>query len=178
VNSEYIDLSAVVLESEGQVFRFDDLRGLLASEDDLKFKGPVSGELRLSGGRDELLVSGSVSADIVLQCSRCLGEAVWNVAKSFTGRFRPWEPDMLPAQEELGPREADVSWYHDDFLDIKEIFAEQIRLDMPVRFLCDAGCRGLCGMCGCNRNTETCGCAREELPGPFAGLGERLAKHQ
>lgn len=34
----------------------------------------------------------------------------------------------------------------------------QIILEFPERFLCKEDCKGLCPVCGCNRNLQDCGC--------------------
>ncbi len=34
----------------------------------------------------------------------------------------------------------------------------QIILEFPDRFLCKADCKGLCPVCGCNRNEKECDC--------------------
>jgi uncharacterized protein len=34
----------------------------------------------------------------------------------------------------------------------------QIILEFPERFLCSEGCKGLCPVCGCNRNLSECDC--------------------
>ncbi len=39
----------------------------------------------------------------------------------------------------------------------------QIVLEFPDRFLCKDDCKGLCPVCGCNRNEETCGCESSEF---------------
>ncbi len=42
--------------------------------------------------------------------------------------------------------------------DPEEEAKNQIILEFPDRFLCQDDCKGLCPVCGCNRNEETCGC--------------------
>lgn len=34
----------------------------------------------------------------------------------------------------------------------------QIIMEFPERFLCSSECKGLCPICGCNRNIEECNC--------------------
>ncbi len=38
----------------------------------------------------------------------------------------------------------------------------QIILEFPERFLCSEDCKGLCPVCGCNRNLTECGCETED----------------
>ncbi len=37
----------------------------------------------------------------------------------------------------------------------------QIILEFPERFLCSEDCKGLCPVCGCNRNLNECTCGNE-----------------
>jgi len=43
-------------------------------------------------------------------------------------------------------------------LDLAEAFRAAVILDEPIRNLCRDGCRGLCPVCGTNRNDSTCDC--------------------
>jgi uncharacterized protein len=44
-------------------------------------------------------------------------------------------------------------------LDLGELLREQFLLALPMKPLCDDGCRGLCPECGANLNRTPCGCA-------------------
>ncbi len=47
----------------------------------------------------------------------------------------------------------------DRFIFVPEDEAKnQIILEFPDRFLCDEDCKGLCPICGCNLNVESCDC--------------------
>jgi len=48
----------------------------------------------------------------------------------------------------------------DTTLDLTENLREDILLLLPQRTVCRPDCRGLCGVCGCNRNRETCACSQ------------------
>lgn len=39
----------------------------------------------------------------------------------------------------------------------------QIILEFPDRFLCSEDCKGLCPVCGCNRNLKECGCENSSV---------------
>ena len=45
---------------------------------------------------------------------------------------------------------------HQEFLDT--LAQDDILLELPIRMLCSEDCKGLCPMCGCNLNKETCSC--------------------
>jgi uncharacterized protein len=43
-------------------------------------------------------------------------------------------------------------------LDLAEPFRAAVLLDMPIKNLCRGDCRGLCPVCGADRNTTNCTC--------------------
>ena len=173
---ENIELGISHLDSEEKIYRFDDLRGFLASDHDLKFSGPVSGEIRLYKNKEEIYIYGTLKASVILSCSRCLNEADWNISKEFDYRLMPKQSDVLSTDSAISEDDVNLDWYDGETIDLGEMFLEQIRLDIPVRFLCKADCKGLCPGCGCDLNIETCKCVIEDdVSRPFAGLGEKLA---
>ena len=47
-------------------------------------------------------------------------------------------------------------------LNTQELARCEIILNLPSRVLCQENCRGLCPVCGVNRNQTVCGCLTEE----------------
>ncbi len=58
--------------------------------------------------------------------------------------------------------ETEVGYYEGESLELAEVVREQILLWLPMRWICQEDCRGICSQCGANLNLEDCGC-REEL---------------
>lgn len=48
-------------------------------------------------------------------------------------------------------------------LDVCELLKEEILTVLPSKVLCDADCKGLCPVCGKNRNISECDCDRSVL---------------
>ena len=59
-------------------------------------------------------------------------------------------------------------------LDLDGLLTEDILLDMPSKFLCKPDCKGLCPVCGKNRNREECSCQRQEGDPRLAALRQLL----
>jgi uncharacterized protein len=57
------------------------------------------------------------------------------------------------AADELGLTE-----YSGDAIDLGQMMREQFYLALPMKPLCMPDCKGLCPVCGKNRNRETCSC--------------------
>jgi len=47
---------------------------------------------------------------------------------------------------------------------------EQVILSVPMKVVCRPDCRGLCPVCGANRNTGECQCPAAPADSPFASL--------
>ncbi|MEI7482695.1 MAG: YceD family protein [Elusimicrobiota bacterium] len=94
-------------------------------------------------GDDSLVLEGRVSADLELQCARC-GEL-------FTA---PFAETFDEAYEDAV-----------ESIDVRGPLIESVAVMMPLKPLCAAGCKGLCQVCGGNRNLKACACAVENEPG-------------
>jgi uncharacterized protein len=70
------------------------------------------------------------------------------------------EPE--PGDEEGGTPDGEeavgIAEYRDDKIDLTEVVREQLYLALPMKPLCREDCKGLCPVCGVNRNRETCTC--------------------
>jgi uncharacterized protein len=52
-----------------------------------------------------------------------------------------------------------LSYYSGDEINLEPLVREQVLLALPTRPLCAEDCRGLCGGCGMDLNTESCRCS-------------------
>ena len=52
----------------------------------------------------------------------------------------------------------------DMVLELDELVLEDIYLSLPIRFLCEEGCKGLCALCGKDLNEGPCGCSKPVDP--------------
>ncbi len=50
-----------------------------------------------------------------------------------------------------------------DSIDLREPVMESILLELPVKVLCSEECKGLCPICGADRNVEECSCSIHEV---------------
>ncbi|MDR1359536.1 MAG: DUF177 domain-containing protein [Deltaproteobacteria bacterium] len=111
-----------------------------------------------------VLFRGALSGTVILPCVLCTEDSLvvlehnFDSFESFPAGLLPrGEEDPLPAQEtddavirlnarggcELNP--AALAW-------------EEFSLALPVNPLCREDCKGLCPVCGANRNRENCSC--------------------
>jgi uncharacterized protein len=111
----------------------------------------------------DVFVQGSVGATIPQTCSRCLESFPARVDAAVDVRLvpRPTTADSV----ELGADDLDVDFYENDVLDLDRVVETETTLALPMKPLCRDDCRGLCPVCGGNRNLVSCACA-ERAPDP------------
>lgn len=74
------------------------------------------------------------------------------------------------------PEEDDGTYPYSGYaVDLTDAVKEEILMRIPASVLCKAECKGLCPVCGANRNRETCGCESPENRNPFAILKQTIA---
>ncbi|HWO04128.1 MAG TPA: DUF177 domain-containing protein, partial [Methylomirabilota bacterium] len=64
--------------------------------------------------------------------------------------------------------ETDV--YQHGQLDVTALLETETTLALPMKPLCREGCRGLCPVCGGNRNITACACETPALDSRWAAL--------
>ena len=58
----------------------------------------------------------------------------------------------------------------DGFVELSELAANDVIPELPSRFLCREDCKGLCPVCGCDRNTTQCSCETKVADPRLAAL--------
>jgi uncharacterized protein len=99
------------------------------------------------------------------QCDRCLDEFEGTFRTDYEQWYAIDRPD--PAYEE---EEAYVIPRETRFIVIDEDVRESVLLGEPTKFLCSEDCKGLCPLCGKNRNREQCDCLNPETDAVWAEL--------
>jgi uncharacterized protein len=97
--------------------------------------------------------------DLAGRCSRCLKDYSFLLDKEFDFVLLPNPAKLERRAEELRREDLGLSYYSTEEIDLEPLIAEQIVLGLPTRPLCAENCRGLCGGCGADLNTETCDCS-------------------
>ena len=73
-------------------------------------------------------------------------------------------------ETELHREDLDLEILRGGDIDLGEVAAEQVFLNLPTHPLCSTDCRGLCPVCGGNRNRVACACSDPEPDPRFAAL--------
>ena len=120
-------------------------------EEQIRFAGP----LRLSGilqkqAPDRYSLKGKLNATLLLQCGYCLEEYEFPLCV---------EIDSLFAKEQLeDDLDADFYAMESDVILLDECVKTNLIMNLPALRRCRPDCKGLCPICGKNRNKEECSC--------------------
>ncbi len=123
----------------------------------LPFAQPVKVDALLTNCGGEILVKGAVDTTLVMPCSRCLEPSLQKIKAVFYLEYRNLNRIHRPSDIEAEASEADevgYFWEEDNYIEITREIEEVILLNP----LCSPGCRGICPICGANRNRERCFC--------------------
>lgn len=120
---------------------------------------------------DQILVQGRISATLLLTCDRCL--RIYSQAVD-TGLNFICETNGSRYQGireiDLTARDLDIMQLEEAVIDLGEIIRQQLYLSVPQQCLCAHDCRGICPVCGADRNSSPCRCSGEPRHNPFAVL--------
>lgn len=125
--------------------------------------------------KDGYLISLSIKSDIQLACDRCL---------------EPFNMDLQGTSNIfLSKKKLEGGELHEDDLiaryledeenfNLTELLREEILVQTPMKALCDENCKGICPICGADRNKNPCNCEQEQKrkDSPFAKLQVLLEK--
>jgi uncharacterized protein len=160
-----------LLQSEEPADAFPVL-SRMQSEGECVFNGPVRSEITAAREYDHIRVSGRVSADITLVCSRCIAHYTTAIDSRFTIYFRKGTPQDVVEEEELELGEQDLvsATYSGNEIDLAHEIEEQVAMDVPLKPLCSEGCKGLCPTCGTDLNQAACSCRSSDNSFKFSAL--------
>jgi len=131
---------------------------------------PVKAALMIKPlGNGILRVNGSIQGSLLLECSRCLKKFPYAVNAKPSFELAPLNMMGTSPDQELGKGELDTEFYHGDEIEPTELVREQLLIALPMVPLHEPGCKGLCSICGKDRNEDECDC-RQNLPNAFGAF--------
>ncbi len=136
----------------------------------------VSGFITKS--RLEYFLKLNVKTKVNLECARCLER--FNKIFEEKGEYHiKIGRDRLLRKRDVEIQEGDINTIHleEPVLSLIPIIRELILLALPMKPLCRENCKGLCPVCGKNRNTEKCDCD-VEIKTPLSDLKDIFKKEE
>jgi len=114
----------------------------------------------ISSDSDILILNAEIKVDLEMICSRCLDTFIYPIDIDIEERFTTNSKSL----------EDEAIIVFDDVLDITQIVETSIISTLPIKRVCKENCKGLCQECGCNLNSNTCSCNKEDVDIRFESL--------
>jgi uncharacterized protein len=128
----------------------------------------TSGTATLTEATMEICVAGHVATRVEAACDRCLELVAFPIDADFELLYRP--PLAGAAELAVKGPDAEVGFYEGDGLKLADVLAEEILLLLPMQRVCREDCKGICPVCGQDRNQAACSCHQEVGDDRWAGL--------
>jgi uncharacterized protein len=118
----------------------------------------------LEDSGEQVRVKGHVKTRLETDCDRCLGQAGFDIDKPFDLFYKPIQTmDGAADEVAIDTEETEIGFYQLPGLVLEDILREQVLLQLPMQRVCSEDCKGICPLCGANRNETECHC--EAHPG-------------
>lgn len=153
-----------IKEMEVRKVRFDETfepGQIDFAEDGVTQAGPlhVQGVAELLANTEgEVRIKGDLSVTMRADCDRCLAESRFPLEAKLDLFYRPMVTIAREEEIEIDEGEAEIGFYEGDGIELEDILREQILLLLPMQKVCREDCKGICPMCGKNRNETECDC--------------------
>jgi uncharacterized protein len=116
--------------------------------------GSVVVDARLEKTGKQIYLTAAAKATGSFSCDRCLA----GFQQELAPRYRMTYLLDVGEAEQFDPAEVQVISPSLTVIDITEDVRQTLLLAVPLKLLCRDECRGLCPICGANRNTVSCEC--------------------
>lgn len=136
----------------------------------------VTGQVRFMRTASGVIADAAARGSVDMECTRCLKPSVQSIAVRFYDEFHSKVEvntgAALPTPDEEDPFFIDEAHR----IDLGEAIREYALIELPMRPLCQADCKGLCPQCGIDRNLETCDCDTDVVDDRLSALKALLDK--
>ncbi|WP_234417713.1 DUF177 domain-containing protein [Miniimonas sp. S16] len=134
---------------------------------------PVTLDVRLESIVEGVLASAEISAPLVGECVRCLGEVTDRIDVDFTELY------AYPGAIEHDPDDDEADEVHEltgDFVDVEQAVRDAVVLALPFQPYCRPDCKGLCPECGADLNEAGTEHGHEKIDARWAALVDALTR--
>lgn len=142
------------LKAPGQLFPFSTLVEVESAEvfgETVRFSTAELTGAMLGDG-ETVTLRGQLRCEAIMVCARCLQPVSVPLAVEVDERFSR-QPDS---------RDAETRPIEEGCVDLTDCARELLILELPMRVICAEDCKGLCPVCGQNRNLVSCTCLEGE----------------
>ncbi len=118
----------------------------------------------------EVRIQGRYQVQMTSQCDRCLGRARFDLDAGYDLFYRPMSFIAREEEVAIDEGEAEIGFYEGGGLELEDLLREQVLLALPMQRVCSDVCKGICPVCGVNRNETECGCKLESRDDRWGAL--------
>jgi uncharacterized protein len=119
---------------------------------------PVHVDATLERIPEGIVVRGEVDVVWTAECSRCLSPLGGTLSVGIDELFEPH------------PIDGETYLLDHDVIDLEQVVRDAVVLELPQAPHCRDDCKGLCAICGADRNEVDCGCVQEADDPRWAAL--------
>ncbi len=123
----------------------------------------------------EIRVQGKLRVTMETTCDRCLEAAVFPIENDFDLVYMP-AAESRGGEDEIQQAAIEVGFYEGGGLALNDIVREVVLLALPMQLVCDEACKGICPVCGQNRNQGDCDCHIEAVDDRWSKLKQLRAE--
>jgi uncharacterized protein len=105
----------------------------------------------------DIRVQGDLKVDVSAACDRCLEAVAFPVQRHFDLVYYP-SSESEGGEDEVAESAIDVGFYEGNGLALNDVLREVVLLALPMQMVCGEDCKGICPVCGENRNQRDCDC--------------------
>ena len=109
----------------------------------------------------EIRVTGNLHVTMEGICDRCVEAAGYDIENNFDLVYLPASEAPTRGEDEVDEGGIEVGYYEGNGLELHDVLREVVLLAVPMRLVCQEDCKGICPVCGQNRNQTDCGCQPE-----------------
>jgi uncharacterized protein len=143
-----VDIPAGEIDYDGKVMQ----ASVLHSEGAAKLLDHSLGEIR---------VQGNLKVIVGATCDRCLEAVTLPIENHFDLVYMPSAEAAKGGEDEIDEAGVEIGYYDSRGLAVNDVLREVVLLALPMQLVCGEECKGICAMCGQNRNQRECHCHPE-----------------
>jgi uncharacterized protein len=134
---------------------------------DERFNSIVKVDAKLDKSLRQVLLQANVRTIGFFACDRCLEEFSRQIDVSYSIVYIQDNRSTMDMknEEEIQVLSADTN-----YIDLDDDVRQYVLLSLPQKLLCDDDCKGLCPICGANRNSSECTCEVQQVDSRWDAL--------
>jgi uncharacterized protein len=152
-----VDIPPGEIDYDGKIKQLSELH----AEGSAKLLEHSLGEIRLQG---------KLKVRVGTACDRCLEPVELPIENDFDLIYMPAAEAVKGGEDEIESAGVDIGYYDSHGLLLNEVLREVVLLALPMQLVCSEECKGMCAVCGQNRNERECRCQQEAVDDRWSKL--------